>query len=68
MQPPVEEIVLKSAEAIKSRICAVDMIQGKNGIMVTEVNINPGLRGIEKATDINVAQKIISYIKGEIKS
>ena len=63
----MEEIVLKSAQAIGSKICAVDMIRGKNGVYVTEVNINPGIEGIEKATNINVAQRIINYIMSELK-
>ncbi len=61
------DIVLKSAEAIKANVCAVDLLQDKDRIYVTEVNINPGIEGIEKVTDINVAYRIINYIKNEIK-
>ncbi|MFC2143847.1 RimK family alpha-L-glutamate ligase [Candidatus Aenigmatarchaeota archaeon] len=63
----MEELVIKSAEAIKSKICAVDMIQGKDGVKVIEANINPGLQGIEKATGINVAQRIIGFVKSEME-
>lgn len=62
----MEEIVLKSAKAIGSKICAVDMIRGKE-IYVIEVNINPGIRGIEKATNINVAQRMIDFVYRELK-
>lgn len=61
------EVALKSAEAIKAKICAIDMIEGKDGLYVIEANINPGLAGIEKATDMNVAQKIMNYVHSEIK-
>lgn len=63
----MEDICHRSAKAIKARVCAVDMLNGKNGLKVTEVNINPGLEGIEKATNINVAQRIVSFVKGELK-
>jgi ribosomal protein S6--L-glutamate ligase len=63
----MQEIVLRAAEAIKSKICAIDMLVGKNGPLVIEANINPGLGGIEKATNINVTQRIIQYIKSEVK-
>lgn len=63
----LNEIVLKTARAVNAKICAVDLIQGKDRTFVTEVNINPGLGGIEKVTDLNVAQSIIDYIKTEIK-
>jgi ribosomal protein S6--L-glutamate ligase len=65
----MKELTFKSAEAIKSRLCAVDMIQDNEGkVKVIEVNINPGFRGIEKATNINVAKRVIEFIKKEIKS
>jgi len=63
----MEEVCFKSAEAIGAKICAVDMIETKGEINVIEVNINPGLQGIEKATNINVAQKIIEFVKSEVK-
>ena len=62
------ELVLKSAKAMKIKIGAVDMIQSeKGGLFVTEVNINPGIGGIEKVTNLNVAQRIVEYIKTQIK-
>jgi ribosomal protein S6--L-glutamate ligase len=61
------DIVLRSARAMRADICAVDMIQGKDGLFVTEVNINPGIHGIEKTTDINVAHRIISFVKSQIR-
>lgn len=68
LTPEMEELVFRSGEAIKSKLCAVDMIQGKDGLQVIEVNINFGLQGIEKTTDINVARRIIEFVKDEIKS
>jgi ribosomal protein S6--L-glutamate ligase len=67
LTPEMEEITLRSARAIGSKICAVDMIDGRDGIKVIEANINPGIRGIEKATDINVAQRMIKYVESEMK-
>ena len=63
----MQEVVLKAAEAIDAKICAIDMLVGKEGPMVIEANINPGLQGIEKTTGINVAQKIIRYVASEVK-
>ena len=64
----MQEVVLRAAEAIKAKICAIDMLIGKDGPMVIEVNINPGLGGIEKTTGVNVAQRMIRYVKNEIKT
>lgn len=67
LTPDMEEIVLKSAKAIGSKICAVDLVESKGKVYVIETNINPGLKGIEKASTINVAQRIMDYVKGEVK-
>jgi len=67
LTPEMEEAVFKSAEAAKSKICAVDMIQGKDKLFVVEVNINPGLEAIEKTTNINVARSIVNFVKNELK-
>ncbi|MCK5548808.1 MAG: RimK family alpha-L-glutamate ligase, partial [Thermoplasmata archaeon] len=67
LTPEMQEIVLKSAKAIDAKICAIDMVESRDKPYVIEANINPGLRGIEKATNINVAQRIMDYVKSEIK-
>lgn len=64
----MQEIALKSAKAVGAKVCAVDMLTDKSEKpYVIEVNINPGLKGMEKATNINVAHRIIDFVKNEIK-
>ena len=67
LPPEMREITLESAKAINSKICAIDMVESKDRTYVIEANINPGLTGIEKATGINVAKRIIDYVKSEMK-
>jgi ribosomal protein S6--L-glutamate ligase len=47
-------------------IAGVDMLQSKRGPMVLEVNSSPGLAGIEKATGVDVAGKIVEYIEQSV--
>jgi ribosomal protein S6--L-glutamate ligase len=47
-------------------VAGVDMLQSKRGPLVMEVNSSPGLEGIEKATGVNVAGKIIEYLEKNI--
>jgi ribosomal protein S6--L-glutamate ligase len=54
---------LLAAKCMGLAIAGVDMLQGKKGPLVLEVNSSPGLEGIEKATGINISQKIIQYIE-----
>lgn len=54
---------LKAAEAMGLKIAGVDMLQSKRGPLILEVNSSPGLEGIEKATGIDIAAKIVEYIE-----
>ncbi|WP_422358501.1 30S ribosomal protein S6--L-glutamate ligase [Reichenbachiella sp.] len=54
---------LKAAEAMGLKIAGVDMLQSKRGPLILEVNSSPGLEGIEKATGVDIAGKIVEYIE-----
>jgi len=54
---------LSSAKSMGLAIAGVDMLQSKRGPMVLEVNSSPGLEGIEKATEVDIAEKIVEYIE-----
>lgn len=53
---------LAAAKAMGLGVCGVDMIPSSRGPLVMEVNSSPGLEGIEKATGIDIAGKIMDYI------
>ncbi len=53
---------LAAAKAMGLGVCGVDMIESKRGPLVMEVNSSPGLEGIEKATGLDIAGKIMDYI------
>jgi len=44
-------------------VAGVDLIRSKKGPLLIEVNASPGLRGIEAATNVNVAKEIINYVE-----
>ncbi len=44
----------------------LDLLFGNSGYYFCEINVTPGLEGIEKSTGINVTEKLISKIKEEI--
>ena len=43
-------------------IAGVDLLEGRNGPLVLEVNSSPGLEGIEKASGVNVAAAIVEFV------
>ncbi|MFT4585763.1 MAG: ribosomal protein S6--L-glutamate ligase [Gammaproteobacteria bacterium] len=58
---------LKAANAVGLNVCGVDLLRSNDGPVVMEVNSSPGLEGIEKATGIDVASKIIEFIEKNAK-
>jgi ribosomal protein S6--L-glutamate ligase len=52
---------LLATKALGLGIAGVDMLQSKRGPLVLEVNSSPGLEGIEKATTLDIAGRIIDY-------
>ena len=52
---------LLATKALGLGIAGVDMLQSKRGPLVLEVNSSPGLEGIEKATQQDIAGRIIEY-------
>ncbi|WP_320033417.1 30S ribosomal protein S6--L-glutamate ligase [Halarcobacter sp.] len=54
---------LAAAKAMGLGVCGVDMIPSKRGPLVMEVNSSPGLEGIEKSTNIDIAGKIMDFIE-----
>jgi ribosomal protein S6--L-glutamate ligase len=54
---------IKAAKKLGLGIAGVDLLQSSRGPLVMEVNSSPGLEGIEGATGIDIAGKIIEYVE-----
>ena len=63
LDPKYEEIALRAARVLGLNIAGVDLLEGKNGPLVLEINSSPGLEGIEMASGVNVAEKIIDFLE-----
>ncbi len=61
--PLERKTAVKAAKAMGLRLCGVDLLRSNRGPLVLEVNSSPGLEGLEKTTDVDVAGKIIKYIE-----
>ena len=56
---------LRQHKVLGLSVAGVDLIQSNRGPLVLEVNSSPGLEGIEKASGIDVAGKIIEYLENQ---
>jgi len=63
----LEELAVKSAQLIKCKIAGVDILESPKGPMVIEVNSQPGWRGLQSVTRVNIADEIVDYVLSELK-
>lgn len=63
LSPEERATAIKSAKKLGLGIAGVDLLQSDRGPLVMEVNSSPGLEGIEGATGVDIAGKIIEYVE-----
>jgi len=60
------ETAVRSAQILGLRVAGVDMLEGADGPQIMEVNSSPGLEGIEKCTQLDIAGAIVEYIAARV--
>ncbi len=57
-----EKSAIQAAEVLGLKIAGVDLLRSSRGPLILEVNSSPGLKGIEQATGVDIAGKIIEFV------
>ena len=57
----LKDLAINSAKAVKTEIAGVDIVESERGLLVLEVNSIPGFTGLQKVSDINLAEEIVTY-------
>jgi ribosomal protein S6--L-glutamate ligase len=60
------ETAVRAAQILGLRVAGVDMLEGKDGPQIMEVNSSPGLEGIETCTELDIAGAVIDYIAAQV--
>ena len=61
--PEERSTAVRAAKIMGLNVAGVDILRSNHGPVVMEVNSSPGLEGIEKASDIDVAGQVIEFIE-----
>jgi len=62
-----ERTAVHAAQILNLKVAGVDMLEGKDGPVIMEVNSSPGLEGIEAATEMDIAGEIVQYIEQQVQ-
>ena len=57
----VSALAIKTARALNSDVCGVDILEGPFGPVVIEANISPGLQGLNAASTLDIPKEIAKY-------
>lgn len=57
------QLAINATKLIGLDIAGIDMVRSNTGPKILEVNSSPGLEGIEKATNIDIASKMIEFLE-----
>ena len=60
------DTAVRAAQIMGLSVAGVDMLEGKTGPQIMEVNSSPGLEGIETCTGLDVAGAIVDYIAAQV--
>lgn len=60
------ETAVRCTQILGLQVAGVDMLEGKDGPQVMEVNSSPGLEGIETCTGLDIAGAVIDYIAAQV--
>ena len=62
LDPELEELSIRSTNAIDAVYAGVDIVESGNGYKVLEVNVVPEFKNVMRVTGINVARKIVELL------
>ena len=58
-----KKTAIRATQIMGLNFAGVDMLEGKHGPQIMEVNSSPGLEGIEKATGLDVASAMVKFLE-----
>ena len=62
-----EKLAVKSSNAVGCKVAGVDILEGPEGPRIVDVNSQPGWKGLQAVTKINIAEEIVKFVISELK-
>ena len=64
----LENLAVKAAGVIGCRVAGADILESSDGPVIVELNSQPGWRGLQSTTEVNIADRIVEYVLSELRS
>jgi RimK family alpha-L-glutamate ligase len=63
----LERLAVKASRVIGCKVAGVDILESDNGPIIVELNSQPGWRGLQSVTDVNIADEVVGFVLSELK-
>ncbi len=63
-----EELAVKASNAVGCKVSGVDIMEGPKGPCICDVNSQPGWKGLQMVTKVNIAEEIVQFMLSELKN
>ncbi len=64
----LERLAVKAAEVIGCKIAGIDILEGEDGPVIIELNSQPGWRGLQSVTSVNIGEEIVRFVVSRLKA
>ena len=65
--PEERSTAVRAARILGLNMAGVDLLRSHHGAVVVEVNSSPGIEGIEKATGIDIADRVVQFLEANAR-
>jgi RimK family alpha-L-glutamate ligase len=62
-----EELAVKASNAVGCKVSGVDIMEGPKGPSICDVNSQPGWKGLQMVTKVNISEEIVQFMLSELK-
>jgi glutathione synthase/RimK-type ligase-like ATP-grasp enzyme len=62
-----EDLAVKASNSLGCKVAGVDILEGPMGPCICDVNSQPGWKGLQMVTKVNIAEEVVKFLIEELK-
>lgn len=62
-----EDLAVRSAASVECKVAGVDILESPSGTFVVDVNSQPGWKGLQSVSHVDIADEIVEYVVNEAR-
>ena len=63
----LERLAINASGVIGCKVAGVDILESEKGPVIVELNSQPGWRGLQSVTDVDIADEIVNFVLSELR-